>query len=80
VPGECKPPADQGLGGGWNVFKTVLTSKRLTFNEWADWFLERRSKPPFRSVGNHQQNVNALKFLRPVFGELSVSEINAETV
>jgi hypothetical protein len=59
---------------------TVLTSKRLTFNEWADWFLERRSKPPFRSVGNHQQNVNALKFLRPVFGELSVSEINAETV
>jgi len=59
---------------------TVLTSKRLTFNEWADWFLERRSKPPFRSAGNHQQNVNALKFLRPVFGELSLSEIVAETV
>ena len=59
---------------------TVLTSKQLTFNQWADWFLERRSKPPFRSIGNHQQNMNALKFLRPVFGELSLSEITAEAV
>ncbi len=32
----------------------LLQSKRLTFNEWADWFLEKRSKPPFRSEGNHQ--------------------------
>jgi len=59
---------------------TVLTSKQLTFSQWADWFLERRSKPPFRSAGNHQQNVNALKFLRPVFGELALSEITAEAV
>lgn len=59
---------------------TVLTSKQLTFNEWADWFLERRSKPPFRSAGNHQQNLNALKFLRPAFGHLALSEITAEAV
>ena len=59
---------------------TVLTSKQLTFSQWADWFLERRSKPPFRSAGNHQQNVNALKFLRPAFGELALSEITAEAV
>src|SRR3984957_9203871 len=59
---------------------TVLTSKQLTFNQWADWFLERRSKPPFRSVGNHQQNMNALKFLSPVFGELALSDITAEAV
>src|SRR5215471_10046326 len=59
---------------------TVLTSKQLTFNEWADWFLERRSKPPFRSAGNHQQNVNALKFLRPVFGEIALSDITAEAI
>jgi integrase len=57
-----------------------LTSKQLTFNQWADWFLERRSKPPFRSPGNHQQNVNALKFLRPVFGEVALSNITAEAV
>jgi integrase len=59
---------------------TVLTSKQLTFNQWADWFLERRSKPPFRSAGNHQQNMNALKFLRLVFGERALSEITAEAV
>jgi integrase len=58
----------------------VLKSKQLTFNEWADWFLDRRSKPPFRSNGNHQQNLNALKFLRPVFGEIALSEITAEAI
>src|SRR5215831_4728437 len=59
---------------------TVLNSKQLTFGQWADWFLERRSKPPFRSEGNHQQNVNALKFLRPVFGHLSLSDLTAEAI
>lgn len=59
---------------------TVLKSKEITFNQWADWFLERRSKPPFRSAGNHQQNVNALKFLRPGFGEVPLSEISAERI
>ena len=59
---------------------TVLNSKQLTFNQWADWFMERRSKPPFRSEGNHQQNVNALKFLRPVFGELALSDLTAEAI
>lgn len=59
---------------------TVLNSKQMTFGQWADWFLERRSKPPFRSAGNHQQNLNALKFLRPVFGDTALSEITAEAI
>jgi integrase len=59
---------------------TVLNSKQLTFGQWADWFLERRSKPPFRSSGNHQQNLNALKFLRPVFGDATLSDMTAEAV
>ena len=58
----------------------LLGSKRLTFNEWADWFLEKRSKPPFRSEGNHQVNVYALKSLRPVFGETALSDITSEGV
>jgi len=57
-----------------------LISKKLPFNQWADRFLERRSKPPSRSAGNQQQNVNALKFLRPAFGALALSEITAEAV
>lgn len=59
---------------------TVLRSKLLTFGQWADWFLERRSKPPFRSEGNHQQNLNAMKFLRPVFGEVALSDLTAEAI
>ena len=59
---------------------TVLDSKHLTFMQWAGWFLERRSKPPFRSEGNHQQNLNAMKFLGPVFGEVALSDITAEAI
>jgi integrase len=58
----------------------LLHSKQLTFNEWADWFLEKRSKPPFRSAGNHEVNLNALKALRPVFGETALSDITSEGV
>ena len=35
----------------------------ITFNEWADWFLENRSQPPFRREKTHLQNLGALKFL-----------------
>jgi len=44
---------------------TVLDSKHLTFNQWADCFLERRSKPPFRGEGNRQQNLNVMKIPEP---------------
>jgi integrase len=59
---------------------TVLSSKKLTFGEWADWFLERRSKPPFRSENTHAQNVNALKHLRPVFGVVLLGDITPEAI
>jgi integrase len=59
---------------------TVLNSKNLTFNQWTEWFLERRSKPPFRSEGTHQQNLNALKFLRPVFGDVPLSDLTPEGI
>lgn len=58
----------------------ILSGKTLTFNEWADWFLERRSKPPFRAAKTHQANLNALKFLRPVFGALRLGEITPESI
>jgi integrase len=54
---------------------TLLSSKTLTFDQWADWFLERRSKPPFRSEMTHAQNLNALKHLRPAFGSTSLADI-----
>jgi integrase len=58
----------------------ILSSKNLTFDEWMDWFLEKRSKPPYRSEKTHHQNLNAAKLLRPIFGAMRLSEITPETV
>ena len=58
----------------------VLRSRSLTFDTWADWFMEKRSKPPFRAAKTHAANLNALKFLRPVFGNFRLSEITPEAI
>ena len=52
----------------------------ITFNQWADWFLEKRSQPPFRSEKTHRRNLSALKFLRPRFGKKRLSEITVEDI
>src|ERR1017187_9355400 len=59
---------------------SVLAGKTLTFDGWADWFLERRSKPPFRAEKTHAANLNALQFLRPEFGLLRLSEVTPEGI
>src|SRR5439155_5829148 len=59
---------------------TVLASRNLTFGEWADWFLELRSKPPLRAAGTHRQKLNAVNLLRPVFGDVRVSEITPDAI
>ena len=62
------------------ILPTILAGKSLTFDQWADWFLDRRSKPPYRAEKTHLENLNALKFLRPVFGTLRLSEITSEAI
>jgi len=57
----------------------MLANKNLTFNEWADWFMEKWSKP-FRAEKTQAANLNALKFLRPAFGYLRLSEITPEAI
>ena len=58
----------------------LLFGKSLTFNEWADWFLENRSRPPIRAEKTHQANLEVLKQIRPVFGKLALSEITSELI
>jgi integrase len=58
----------------------ILASKNLTFDDWAEWFLEKRSKPPYRSAKTHEQNMNAVKLLRPILGATRLSEITPEAV
>src|SRR5215470_7339951 len=43
------------------VLPTILASMCLTFGEFADWFLEKRSKPPFRARKTHLMNLNAVQ-------------------
>jgi integrase len=58
----------------------ILSGKKTTFDEFADWFLERRSQPPFRAAKTHAANQNALKFLRPALGQFRLSEITPESI
>ena len=58
----------------------ILAGKSLTFNQWADWFLEHRSKPPYRTASTHRDNHVVLKNLRPVFGEMALQDINSESI
>lgn len=72
--GERLDARDQGR------LHVLLSAKDLTFNNWAEWFLEKRSKPPFRAQKTHEQNLNAVKLLRPVFGSNLLSEIAPEAI
>ena len=63
-----------------NVLAVVRRGQQLTFHEWADFFLEHYSQPPFRSKKTHAANQNALKKLKPVFGVQTLSAIGAEDV
>ena len=58
----------------------VRRGQQLRFHEWADFFLEHYSRPPFRSGKTHAANQNALKHLKPVFGVQTLSAIGAEEV
>jgi integrase len=63
-----------------NVLHVVRKGERLSFAEWADFFLENFSRPPFRAKKSHEANVSALKHLRPVFGKYKVSEITTDQI
>lgn len=58
----------------------ILKGKSLGFNEWADWFLEKRSAPPFRIPKTHRENQKALRFLWPHFGSLGLQAIDASFI
>ena len=60
-----------------NTLHIVRKGEQLTFDEWAEFFLENYSKPPIRAAGTHEANVTALKRLRPVFGPMKMAEIDA---
>ena len=63
-----------------NTLEFVRKGKQTTFNEWADFFLEHYSKPPFRALNTHVANQTALKTLRPMFGTCKLVDIDATQI
>jgi integrase len=64
----------------FNSLDLVRRAKQITFDEWADFFLEHYSKPPIRAKGTHVANQSALKIMRPVFGAMQLAEIEAPMI
>jgi len=65
---------DQGLP------PVIEVGSQCSFAEWAEWYLENRSQPPFRAEKTHLENLNALKFLLPRFGPLKLRDITPEAI
>ena len=63
-----------------NALEFFRKGKQLTFDELADFFLQTYSKPPIRAPKTHEANENALKTLRPAFGNLKLIEIDATKI
>ena len=59
---------------------SLLSGERLTFDAWADWYLENRSKPPTKAGKTHQANLEVLRHLRPVFGKLVLADITSDLI
>ena len=47
-----------------NTLPALRRGQDLTFGEWADFYLENFSRPPFRAQKTHEVNQRALKHLR----------------
>jgi integrase len=63
-----------------NSLDIVRKGEQLSFNDWADFFLEHYSTPPIRAPKTHEANETALKSLRPAFGTLKLGEIDATRI
>jgi hypothetical protein len=65
---------------GNNTLPALRPGQDLTLGEWADFYLENSSKPPFRAPKTHEVNQRALKYLRKVFENSKLAELTADDV
>ena len=63
-----------------NTLDIVRKGEQLLFGEWADFFLEHYSKPPIRAAKTHEANESALKTLKPTFGPMKMTQIDATQI
>ena len=58
-----------------NTLPALRRGQDLTFGEWADFYLENFSRPPFRALKTHDVNQRALKHLRKMFENTKLAEL-----
>jgi len=63
-----------------NTLPALRRGQDLTFGEWADFYLENFSKPPFRALKTHEVNQRALKHLRSMFENTKLAELTADEI
>jgi len=63
-----------------NTLPVLRRGQELSFGEWADFYLEQFSKPPFRAEKTHAVNERALKHLRTVFEKIKLADISADAI
>ena len=63
-----------------NTLPALRRGQDLAFGEWADFYLENFSKPPFRAQKTHEVNERALKHLRTMFEGTKLAELTADDI
>jgi len=63
-----------------NTLPALRRGRDLAFGEWADFYLENFSRPPFRAPKTHEVNERALKHLRAMFENTKLAELTADDI
>jgi integrase len=62
------------------TLEVVRRGEQLTFQDWADSFMENYSKPPIRAQKTHEANERAMKHLRATFGSWRMVDVTADDI
>jgi len=63
-----------------NVLSIVRKGEQLAFQDWAEFFLENYSRPPFRAEKTHSANRRAIKHLTTTFGTRKLMDLTADDI
>ena len=63
-----------------NTLDVVRKGKQVTFDEWADFFLETYSKPPMRAAKTHEANGRCIMHLKTALGMSKLGDITADSI
>jgi integrase len=63
-----------------NTLPALRRGQDLAFGEWADFYLENFSRPPFRAQKTHEVNQRGLKHLRRMFENTTLANLTADDI